>query len=547
VTASPSTIGETLVAAAVVAWLLGVVCVAVMRFRAWRRIRAAVRVSIPLAPPHVHVPRDVDVRLAPGLLEPGVVGWRHPILLLPADLGAHLTSSELDAVIAHEMCHVRRWDNHTAMLHMLTEALCWFHPLVWWIGARLVSERERACDEAVLRQGSEPTVYAQAIVKTCARYVASPLACVAGVTGSDLQQRIEMIMTNQLPMPINLWRRVAMGSACFLAIGLPVAGGMRNGAIVVAAQVPANVPDDVRFEVVSIRPNPAGRGEPTSRQVQPGGRFVATNMPIKLLIGEVYRVPELRMVGGPDWLETEHFDIDARANRELTPGPGGALDTALRALLADRFKLVVRTEMREMPIFAPVTARPDRRLGPNLQSATRTDCDQLLAARNAGRGAGGPPGLPPPPPPGSGLNAPPCGARTYPGRVAADSMPLSYLAGWVGGELRRTTIDRTGLTGRYNYVLTWTPDQLPPAGADVPPIDVNGPPLPTALEEQLGLKIEPPEGRSKCSSSRGSSARCQTDRWRSPSFHPRRVGTMHAKKAGAEYKIGGTQRPSRHA
>ena len=74
---------------------------------------------------------------------------------------------------------------------MVVQAIFWFHPLVWWIGARLVDERERACDEDVIRLGSEPEVYAESILKTCEFYVESPLACVAGVTGSDLKKRIE--------------------------------------------------------------------------------------------------------------------------------------------------------------------------------------------------------------------------------------------------------------------------------------------------------------------------------------------------------------------
>lgn len=493
--AAPPTVAEALTVAAVTVWLLGMASVGVMRFRVWRRIRAAVRVSTPFESPHLVIPHDVDVRSAPGLLEPGVVGWRRPILLLPADLGTHLTTSELDAVIAHEMCHVRRWDNHTAMLHMLAEAVFWFHPLVWWIGARLVSERERACDEAVLRQGSEPAVYAHAIVKTCARYVASPLACVAGVTGSDLHKRIETIMTNQLPRPVNLWRRVALGTAIFLAVAVPLGSGMRNGAIVAAAQTPTNPPGDARFEVASVKPNPAGRAAPTSTDVQPGGRYVARNMPLRMLIGTVYRVPSLQLAGGPAWIESAHFDIEAKADRELVSSGGTRpLDAALRRLLAERFKLVVHTETRQMPVYELVRARRDGQLGPNLIASTRTDCDAVRAA--IGRGGNGQDSSPPPPP-GPG-QAPVCGARNVSSALWVDSLPLSFLAGILTSEVNRPVIDKTGLSGRYNLRLTWTPDELPriPADApnDLPAIDPNGPSIFTALEEQLGLRLESATG-----------------------------------------------------
>jgi bla regulator protein BlaR1 len=101
-------------------------------------------------------------------------------------------------VLAHEICHVNRRDNLFAAIHMIVEAVFWFHPLVWWIGAKLVEERERACDEEVVRLGSEPLAYAEAIVNICKLYVESPLKCVAGVTGSDLKKRIESIM-NGMP------------------------------------------------------------------------------------------------------------------------------------------------------------------------------------------------------------------------------------------------------------------------------------------------------------------------------------------------------------
>src|SRR5207244_2245760 len=150
------------------------------------RIRAAVCSSAP-----VDIPATVEVRSSPGLLEPGVVGLFRPILLLPAGIVERLTPRQLEAVLAHEMCHVRRRDNSTSAIHMIVEAVFWFHPLVWWIGARLVEERERACDESVLSLGSEPHEYAEAILNVCKIYLESPLRCVSGVTGADLKKRIQ--------------------------------------------------------------------------------------------------------------------------------------------------------------------------------------------------------------------------------------------------------------------------------------------------------------------------------------------------------------------
>src|SRR6202030_3458211 len=95
-------------------------------------------------------------------------------------------------------------------LHMIVDAIFWFHPLVWWLGAKLVEERELACDEEVLSLGTEPREYAEGIVNVCKLYVESPLAAVSGVTGSNLRKRIEGIMLNRLALRLNFAKRVAL-------------------------------------------------------------------------------------------------------------------------------------------------------------------------------------------------------------------------------------------------------------------------------------------------------------------------------------------------
>jgi TonB family protein len=202
--------------------------IALIRLQMWRRIRAAVRASTPLEIRGAEISAGVRVRSAPGLLEPGVVGWLRPILLLPAGIEEHLTPPQLEAVLAHERCHIRRRDNFTAAIHMISEGVFWFHPLVWWIGARLVDEREWACDEEVIRLGSDPRVYAEGILKTCEFYVESPLGCVTGVTGSNLKKRIEAIMRNRAREVVNLWKKVLLGAATVLAAAVPIGVGVLN-------------------------------------------------------------------------------------------------------------------------------------------------------------------------------------------------------------------------------------------------------------------------------------------------------------------------------
>lgn len=130
-------------------WLCGVVCVALLRLRGWRRIRLLIRRSVSTG-----IAAPVEIRASPGVMEPGVVGWRRPLLLLPQGIAERLSPSEMNAILAHELCHVRRRDNLLALIHMIVEAIFWFHPLVWWIGARLIEERECACDEDVVTRGN---------------------------------------------------------------------------------------------------------------------------------------------------------------------------------------------------------------------------------------------------------------------------------------------------------------------------------------------------------------------------------------------------------
>jgi TonB family protein len=133
--------------------------------------------------------------------EPGVLGIRRPTLVWPAGLTARLSDAELDAIMMHEICHIERRDNLAALAQVAVETVFWFHPMVWWIGARLVDERERACDEEVLEMGTDKRSYAEGIVKVCGFCLRAPAALVAGVGGSQISDRLKSILT---------WRRSAL-------------------------------------------------------------------------------------------------------------------------------------------------------------------------------------------------------------------------------------------------------------------------------------------------------------------------------------------------
>jgi beta-lactamase regulating signal transducer with metallopeptidase domain len=183
-------VAPSLASIAVVVWGAGALAVVAFWLSRWLRIRRVLHGARDLS-----IAAPIPVKSAPAAIEPGLIGIFRPVLLLPEGLSERLSSEELEAVVAHELCHLRRRDNLTAAIHMIVEALFWFFPLTWWLGARLIDERERACDEAVLSGGSEAEAYAEGILKVCKFYLHSPVACVAGISGADLRRRVEDIMS----------------------------------------------------------------------------------------------------------------------------------------------------------------------------------------------------------------------------------------------------------------------------------------------------------------------------------------------------------------
>jgi beta-lactamase regulating signal transducer with metallopeptidase domain len=206
---------------AMIVWGAGLTAITLFCLSRWLELRASLRWASPVAS---NAP--VPVKSASSFLEPGLVGIWRPVILLPHGLAQQLTQAEMDAILAHELCHLRRRDNLLAALHMIVEGLFWFHPLVWWIGGRLVEERERACDESVVAGGIKPLVYAEGILKICRFYVQSPLACASGVSGADLQTRLGAIMARNQILDLHPAKGTLLGLGGALALMLPLLAGM---------------------------------------------------------------------------------------------------------------------------------------------------------------------------------------------------------------------------------------------------------------------------------------------------------------------------------
>ena len=202
-------------------WICGIAASLFWWFARWRQVRRAVRLAAPS-----DLVGPVKVMYGPARFEPGVFGVFRPVLLLPEGITQRLSPAQLQAVLAHELCHVRRRDNLATAIHMVVEALFWFHPLVWFIKARLIEEQERACDEEVLRLGGDPQVYAESILRICEIYLTSPLICVSGIAGSNLKKRIEDIMRNRVALKLSLSRALLLAVAAIVALAGPIIVGV---------------------------------------------------------------------------------------------------------------------------------------------------------------------------------------------------------------------------------------------------------------------------------------------------------------------------------
>ena len=441
-------------------WACGFAVIAIRRAQEWRRIRAAVRASVPWEAP-AHVLPGIHIRTCSTLLGPGVIGFWTQVILLPAGLATCLTDLQLRAVLAHEMCHVRRRDNLTAAVHMLVEALFWFHPMVWWIGARLVAEREQACDEQVVAETAEPIAYAESILTVCRRYVETPLMNVAGVGGADVKTRIESILANRIGLHLTLPKRLALAAAALVSLVIPLAAGAIDaGQIPGAVKSGPPIDPELRFEVVSIKPFDSSGGAMPRIRATPG-RYDFAGMPLRLLLGQGLRVSLDRIVGLPDWIDREHYTITAKIPDGAPPV---ALPVMLANLLKDRFKMVTHTETRELPVYNLVFARSDKRFGPAFKE-TSAACQVEIAARLEAAQRGG---AAPAAPPASGG----CGSMLLNvGLVNVNGVRTAQLAQFLTQSVGRPVVDKTGLTGYYDYALQWSsePGGGMPAPFGLPP------------------------------------------------------------------------------
>jgi uncharacterized protein (TIGR03435 family) len=350
---------------------------------------------------------------------------------------------------------------------MLVEAVFWFHPLVWWLGARLGEERERACDEEVVRLGGDPQIYAESILKVCEFYLASPVACAAGVTGGELKKRIEGIMSNPFTRKLSYGKKMLLASAAILAIAGPIAFGLLHPPPG-RAQAQRAVPS--AFEVVSVK-GPLEQGGFNTRPTRSPGRFTWTTQ-LCYLLGYAYRLEWDRISGAsgkiPGWGDI--YEVAATMSPDATEDQ---IRLMVRFLLEDRFKMVSHFETKEADGWVLTVAKGGPKIHEFKDGDPAPPFPDWVGGRPADRAAWD--GV-------ISATLPEVGVAAVNGRRVS----MLQLCGNLERSLGTAVWDETGMKGNYYIAFRYAREDAP--------MDADAPPLNAALQESLGLKIEKRKG-----------------------------------------------------
>ncbi|HKA00748.1 MAG TPA: M56 family metallopeptidase [Candidatus Solibacter sp.] len=400
---------------------------------------------------------------------PAAVGWLRPVILVPAGAFAGLSAAQIEALLLHELAHIRRADYFVNLLQGAVEALLFYHPAVWWVSNHIRAERELCCDDVAVSLGGDATAYARALAEL---ELARPVHLAAAANGGSLAHRIARLLGR--PMPAANFSSPALSGAAILA----VAG------LAVFAQSTVKP----QFEVATVKLVPASGPQ----RIRPmPGRLIA-EASVRLLMQNAYALQPFQIAGGPDWIASERYSIEAKADGNASREQ---IFLMLQSLLEDRFRLNYHREERELPVWHLTVAKS----GSKLPAPREGNCIAPSSAAPAEWGGGrmAPPGQVPgaPPPCGSvriGLEA--AGARMQGGNVL-----MAELARMLSLALGRTVVDKTGYTKSFDLQLDFLPDAVttampaPPPGSDISERS-NAPSILVALREQLGLRLESAKG-----------------------------------------------------
>jgi uncharacterized protein (TIGR03435 family) len=401
---------------------------------------------------------------------PAVVGLLRPVVLVPVGALVGLPAEQVEALLLHELAHIRRYDYLVNALQSMVEALLFYHPAVWWVSSHMRSERELCCDDVAVAVTGDAVSYARALAELGAAGQSHVLVAVAA-NGGSLVNRVARLLGEPSPAPRTHSPAAVAAAAALVAIT----------AMTVLGQTARP-----KFDVASIKPA-GSRGLAMMRPML--GRLTA-NAPLRVLMEAAYRLQPFQIVAGPDWIGSEQYEIDAKA----AGNPDRAqMFLMLQSLLEDRFQLQVHRESRELPVYALVAARGGLKLPPPREGGCVEDTGPLPPLPEPG-GRMQPPGQSPTPAPrcgALGLMLEPGGARVQGGKV-----PMAELVRVLSGVLGRVVTDRTGFSGLFDVKLDFLPDDTT---AGLPPPPPGAIPEGATLSifsavQQLGLRLESTKG-----------------------------------------------------
>jgi uncharacterized protein (TIGR03435 family) len=468
----------------VAVWLTGAVAFWLRLFGGWilaerlrsRLVRPAPRQwqqALDRLKGRIQVSRPVRLLMSSLVEAPAVVGWLRPVVLVPVGALAGLPPEQIEALLLHELAHIRRHDYLVNLLQSFVEAVLFYHPAVWWVSGHIRAEREHCCDDVAVSVSGDVLNYARALAELESARTAH-LGPVMAATGGSLAHRVARLLGQSRPAPGTVSGPGIAAAATFLAVmafsvfGQPVAQS--------------------KFEVASVKPS-IDRGFKSVRPLP--GRLTA-DAPLRMLLQNAYSVQAFQIVGGPGWIDSDHYAIEAKAAGD--PGRG-QIFLMLRSLLEDRFHLQIHRETRELPVYALAAGKNGLKLSP-----PKEECmDPVPSALPQGAGGRMPPpgqGQPPLAPCGRvGIMLDPGGAMMRGGKI-----PMAELTRTLSMVLDRTVVDKTGFTGLFDLRLGFLPDETtaalppPPPDAAGASLDSRYPSILTALQEQLGLRLESTKG-----------------------------------------------------
>jgi bla regulator protein BlaR1 len=446
-----------------VVWFGGCAGLLIRWRKRWHSAAVNLRESTPWKQPPVFPWMPAPVRSSPSIVEPSVFGVFRPVLVVPAGIEEHLSAEQLQAVFAHELCHIRHRDNLAAAVHMLVEAVFWFHPLVWWMSARLVDERERACDEEVVQLGHDRAVYAESILRVCRFCLESPVACVSGITGADLKQRIRSIMTGTVLHQLQPGKKLLLAAMGVAAVAGPLAVGLTQ-ASKLSAQAAPQTAAPLQFDIASLKmaPNQDVLETKPKRSV---GRFRWTTQ-LAYLLGYAYNLEWWRILGDIPGFGSI-YEIEATTDPKATRDQ---VRLMLQSLLIERFKMTVHRVTKDADGYALTVAKG----GPKMQEAKE---GEVPALPDWMRGPSADPASM------EELVAPTLQARGI-GAITGRRVTMLQLTETLQRLLNTAVLDQTGLSGQYYFAFRYAAEDDP----DVPYQSLFG-----AIKE-LGLKLEKHKG-----------------------------------------------------